>query len=249
MMPGAVDHALAFGLAVLFPAYAAASWFPRLRAAAGAGLTSARVHSYREVVGAEWSLAALTAAVWLLYHRAFEDLGFGWTWGAGPRIAIVATALLIVVLTVQRIAVLRNPAAQRRALEQQQTVEPVLPRTADELRWFRAVALTAGVCEELMYRGFLLWYFDAWFPIGVAAAATTVLFGLAHAYQGPRGILLTGLVGTLFVALRLLTGSLWVPALLHAFWDWNSGSLAYRLLTDRAPESEDAGETVAPPKA
>jgi membrane protease YdiL (CAAX protease family) len=247
-MPGAVDHALAFGLAVLFPAYAAASWFPRLRVASGAGIPSARVRSYREVVGAEWSLAALTGAVWLLYHRSFEELGFGSMWGAGSRIAIVATALLIVVLIGQRVAVLRNPAAQRRALDQQGSVEPVLPRTADELRWFRGVALTAGVCEELMFRGFLLWYFDAWFPVGVAAVATTVLFGLAHAYQGPRGVVLTGLVGALFVGLRLLSGSLWVPMLLHAFWDWNSGSLAYRLLTGGVTETDGAGDSVAPSK-
>ena len=46
-----------------------------------------------------------------------------------------------------------------------------------------------------------------------------VAFGLAHAYQGPVGILTTGLLGGVMAALYLQTGSLLLPVLLHAAID------------------------------
>ena len=57
-----------------------------------------------------------------------------------------------------------------------------------------------------------------------------LLFGLAHAYQGPRGVLQTGVVGLGLAVLYVFTGSLWVPMALHAFVDLNSGLLAYAFL-------------------
>ncbi len=47
-------------------------------------------------------------------------------------------------------------------------VEYLLPHSRDELRWFTALSVTAGVCEELLYRGFLFWVLKAY--VGVARA-------------------------------------------------------------------------------
>ena len=57
--------------------------------------------------------------------------------------------------------------------------------------------MTAGVCEELVYRGFMIAYFSAALGVSfwVAAVLSSVAFGIAHFYQGPAGILRTGLVG------------------------------------------------------
>ncbi len=67
----------------------------------------------------------------------------------------------------------------------------LLPQTATEKRWFDAVSVTAGICEEIIYRGFLFAYFAAWLP-GAAAGVVIVLaglvFGLGHLYQGAAGI-------------------------------------------------------------
>ena len=58
-----------------------------------------------------------------------------------------------------------------------------------------------------------------------------MVFGVAHAYQGARGILLTMLAGGAAMALYLLTGSLVAPMFLHATVDLANGFMAYRALS------------------
>jgi membrane protease YdiL (CAAX protease family) len=98
----------------------------------------------------------------------------------------------------------------------------VLPRTAGERRLFTVVGVTAGVCEEWLYRGFFLAVVAAMaggLPQGVLVVVAGVAFGLAHAYQGVAGVLTTGVLGGVMAALYLSTGSLLLPVLLHAAID------------------------------
>jgi membrane protease YdiL (CAAX protease family) len=101
-------------------------------------------------------------------------------------------------------------------------VAALLPRTTAERRLFAAVAVTAGVAEEVVFRGFLLVYLTEVVPqtsVGVAMVASSVLFGLAHTYQGALGVLLTGLAGYWLAGLFVLTGSLVLPVVVHALVD------------------------------
>jgi membrane protease YdiL (CAAX protease family) len=98
----------------------------------------------------------------------------------------------------------------------------VLPRTAGERRLFAVVGVTAGICEEWLYRGFFLAVVaaatggpPAWALVLGAAGA----FGLAHAYQGPAGVVSTGLLGGGMAVMYLQTGSLLLPVVLHALID------------------------------
>ena len=98
----------------------------------------------------------------------------------------------------------------------------LLPRTDDERRLFTVVGITAGVCEEWLYRGFFLAVVAAVLggsPSFVLVVVAAVAFGLAHAYQGWAGIVLTGVLGGIMAALYLDTGSLLWPVLLHAVID------------------------------
>jgi len=114
---------------------------------------------------------------------------------------------------------LRDAGAESAALR---SVGSMLPRTAPERRWFSAVALTAGVAEEVVYRGFgiaVLAAFAPWLPWWGLVLAAGAAFGLAHAYQGVAGILTTGLLGCVLAAVYLDTGSLLVPIVVHAAID------------------------------
>jgi membrane protease YdiL (CAAX protease family) len=115
-----------------------------------------------------------------------------------------------------------SPAPGRHAEPPGAATLALLPRTAAERRLFTVVGLTAGICEEWLYRGFFLAVVAAvagdlptWVLVGLAAVA----FGLAHAYQGRAGVVLTGLLGGVMAALYLGTGSLLLPVLLHAAID------------------------------
>jgi membrane protease YdiL (CAAX protease family) len=207
----------------------------RLRTDAGA-----RRSFYRRLLVLEWGLTVLTVLVWLAAPDV-DAAAVGLRWPLrlpGPVVGgLCLLLLLFVVLSTRALrgGVLveavgqerrrpgRSPAAQGRHAEPPgHATLAVLPRTPGERRLFTLVGLTAGVCEEWLYRGFFLAVVAAvaggprpWVLVVVAAAA----FGLAHAYQGIGGILLTGVLGAVMAALYLDTGSLLLPVLLHALID------------------------------
>ena len=95
------------------------------------------------------------------------------------------------------------------------------------------VILGAGFYEEFMFRGFLMqslaMFFGgsrpAWW---VALVIQSLLFGAAHAYQNPLGMLITGTIGFFLGMLVLLTGrNLWAAIIGHAVFDASRTILFY----------------------
>jgi membrane protease YdiL (CAAX protease family) len=107
----------------------------------------------------------------------------------------------------------------------------ILPHTDEELRRFLWLSLTAGICEELLYRGFLLAYFGHWLGPIPSLVISSAIFGLGHLYQGVRGVGLTGFVGALLGVFYLLSGSIFPSMLLHAGGDMYSGWIAHAALS------------------
>jgi membrane protease YdiL (CAAX protease family) len=98
-------------------------------------------------------------------------------------------------------------------------VSALLPRDRGEVLLGAAISVAAGVGEELFFR-LLLPILLAAFVGGIAGTMIAILlFGLAHAYQGWRGVTVTTLVGTLFTAMYLMSGSLAVAMLFHVVID------------------------------
>jgi membrane protease YdiL (CAAX protease family) len=202
----------------------------RLRADPGA-----RRSFYRRLLVLEWGLAVLVVVLWLASPGVgAEAVGLVWprAWPGPVTALVVAAVLLFVVVSTRALrsgALLRAPApAVRRPGEGRHAEPPVhatlalLPRTTAERRLFTLVGVTAGVCEEWLYRGFFLAVVSALAggasaPVLVAVAAAA--FGLAHAYQGVGGVVTTGALGGVMAALYLDTGSLLLPVLLHAAID------------------------------
>jgi len=84
------------------------------------------------------------------------------------------------------------------------------------------VCITAGVCEETLFRGFMLHYLHV-FPwtlnLTLALLISSVIFGLNPLYQGASGVAGTAIVGFLFGLLFLLTGNLLLPFIFHGVMD------------------------------
>ncbi|WP_066806911.1 CPBP family intramembrane glutamic endopeptidase [Sphingomonas asaccharolytica] len=95
----------------------------------------------------------------------------------------------------------------------------LLPRDRDEVLLGAAISVAAGIGEELFFR-LLLPMLLAAFVGGIPAVIVAILlFGLAHAYQGWKGVTVTALVGILFTAMYLMSGSLAMAMLFHATID------------------------------
>ncbi|MDH3621296.1 MAG: CPBP family intramembrane metalloprotease, partial [Gammaproteobacteria bacterium] len=97
------------------------------------------------------------------------------------------------------------------------------------------LSVTAGIVEEALWRGFLFWYLGHFMPLWAAAIVSAVGFGIAHAYQGMENVPRIILVGGVFAGLFLLTGSLWLPIILHAIVDLLQGRAVYGMLRRTAP--------------
>src|SRR5260370_1410853 len=92
--------------------------------------------------------------------------------------------------------------------------ERILPQSRAEVIPFFALGVTAGVCEEFLYRGFAMTAFLRWgLPLWIAVVASSLLFGLAHLYQGRGGFVSTTILELLFGATRAAVLSL-VPVML-----------------------------------
>lgn len=104
-------------------------------------------------------------------------------------------------------------------------LDPMLPTTARERRGWAMLSLTAGVTEEVTYRGLVVLTLALLLPSvepPVVVLAAAVLFGLAHAYQGPAGMVVTGIIGVALTGMYLATGSLLVPMIVHVLIDLRS---------------------------
>ncbi|MDE3137216.1 MAG: CPBP family intramembrane metalloprotease [Acidobacteriota bacterium] len=107
----------------------------------------------------------------------------------------------------------------------------MLPRTKSEMAAFSGVSLTAGFAEEYLLRGFCLAIValvtgSMW----LGAAVTTLSFGMAHIYQGPRGAVRAAALGAVLAIPVVVTGSL-VPSIVgHAATDLISGRWTLSIL-------------------
>lgn len=106
----------------------------------------------------------------------------------------------------------------------------MLPHRGVELAWWLALSLTAGICEEAIFRGYLQRQFLALTKSAPAAIAlSAVVFGAAHAYQGWRKVVLIALFGGMFGYLAHWRRSVRPGMIAHAFQDGAAGVLAFAL--------------------
>jgi uncharacterized protein len=116
--------------------------------------------------------------------------------------------------------------------------ERVLPASAIEYGPYAALAITAGVCEEFLYRGFAMAALSrAGWMAWMVVAVTSVLFGLAHTYQGRSGILGTTLMGVVFGVSRIWLQGLAAVMVWHATVDLVAGIAAPKYLSPRRNEA------------
>lgn len=223
------DHAV-FALLLLVPLIEWKWSWPRHLAHIAADPANARLIHYRRLLIGEWVPTLTLLAMWTVLDRPWSALSLAGTAPLRLCLGLAYVIALIVLLVFQRRALLSRPDRRARVRKALAYGEPLMPHTALERKFFWAVSLTAGVCEEILFRGFLAWYLMAWMgPIGAVIAAS-LLFGLGHVYLGIAQVPKTAMIGLILAIVVGLTGSLWPAMLLHAAVDWNSGELGFRLL-------------------
>jgi len=108
------------------------------------------------------------------------------------------------------------------------TVDSLLPHSLIEVLLWIGTSITAGICEELSFRGYVQRQFHA--LTGNAAMAVIgqgVVFGLFHAYQGWRSVIVICVLGVLFGMLAEWRRNLRANILVHAWADVWEGWLKF----------------------
>lgn len=103
----------------------------------------------------------------------------------------------------------------------------LMPSTGREKTLYRLVAISAGITEEILYRGFISAALLTSFPdlsIWLIMIISSLLFGLGHLYQGVGGMLRTFILGMILSLIYLATHSLLLCMLIHILIDL-TGSL------------------------
>ena len=227
-----IDHIAIAVLAVVFPIWD--FFLLRKRAALiNAGQTELRMKLYHKVIWQEWAIAIAVLGFWFALGRGGGAIGLvpgsGALVWAGYGLAIVICALIVQ----QAWSIFRSPKKRADLRKELGSVSFLMPHTPKELRTFYAVSITAGICEEIIYRGFMIAYLMAFgMPFWVAGLVSSIAFGFAHAYQGPKGIVKTAAVGGMMALLYGLTGSLWAPIVAHAVMDLVAGRLTFEVFND-----------------
>lgn len=169
------------------------------------------------------ALAALfllgrSGALWRTPPELDAAVALARTWGRVPPGPIVAGLLIGSALS----ALVASWRARRGGRAFHLGRPARLPRSPAELPGAAAVAVSAGVAEEL--------YFRLALPLLVAAAtgsallavgASAAVFGAMHRYQGWVGVVATGAAGLFLHWIHLGSGQLWLAVLAHALMDVN----------------------------
>jgi membrane protease YdiL (CAAX protease family) len=231
--------------AVVLPLIDYAVFWPAHRRLSATDPAWARRWLYASAVTHPWTVVAFGAALWMANDRSWASLGFTVPVGWRLWVAVVLTALLVAWLVAGIASVARSAETRASLRRQFESFDSVLPHTRTDACWFGGVSLTAGFCEEFLFRGYFIWALSPWLGWWGAAALSLAIFALGHAYQGWSGVLRTAIMGALFTLVVATLDSLWPAIVLHALLDLGQGAMAWLALREPA-QREGAAQ---PPSA
>ncbi len=154
--------------------------------------------SFRDLIGGRWNKfedflldVVIAVGFWVVSLTMLAGLGYlmGLSKGAGPD-------------------------------EARKLLQMLAPRNVLELVLWILLSSTAGFCEEIIFRGYLQRQFASLTRnIWIGMLISAMIFGLSHAYEGRKRMVLIAIYGTLFGTLTILRKSLRPGMMAHAFQD------------------------------
>lgn len=101
-------------------------------------------------------------------------------------------------------------------------VQPIFPDEFEvKLGLIIYASLTAGVIEEIVYRGIFMRSLQQWTRSPAAGVIiSSVVFGIAHWENGLYSVIYTGLLGLVLAIWVQREGRLWAPIIAHTLYDF-----------------------------
>jgi len=219
-------------LLVVYPLFEWRWYWPRVSRAIRAGMAGARIRFYRGTIVVEWVVTLCVLALWIARRRAWTA---HWLGGIRPlRFSLgCLLAIVVIVLFVLQAQRLRKALARPKTLaslrEKFASAYLLAPETAGERSVFWLASITAGVCEEIIYRGFLMSLVATWTGLIAAVIISSIVFGYGHIYLGIAQVPRTAIAGLVLALVVVGSGSLLPAMVIHAAIDWSSGEIGFRV--------------------
>jgi membrane protease YdiL (CAAX protease family) len=172
---------------------------------------------YLSAAISQWVLAAVGLLIFFLSSLSALSVGFRTL----PPLTVLLWAGALVALSVAGIGLGLFLEGRGWWPAEPELVYLLIPKTRPEKAWaVLLLAPTAALCEEFLYRGFLLAQLSQWLHSGTWAwAASSLAFGLAHVYQGWSGMVRAALLGAMLAYPVIHFGSLYPSMLAHGLID------------------------------
>jgi membrane protease YdiL (CAAX protease family) len=169
--------------------------------------------------------------LWFFKQRGLTTLGFNL-----PRLQnqYFTVFFLVAAFIIGYVIDLYFSARKMNALKQEDNwfeKSSFLPEKTRELPSYIILCLCAGIFEEIIYRGFMVTYF---LPLNgteneipwMAIFAPSVLFSLAHTYQGWTAVIKIFIFSLLLGVIFIITKSIYPTMILHFLIDLVGGIVA-----------------------
>jgi len=240
--PNWVDHILAFIFCIAIPLYGAIQ-----RRHGFADISFSSEQKKRIYISGSFSLfimGMVVMSVWLIFKRPLAEIGltqpvdFRWWWWMPIAFALVY--LLDTVVT------LSSKKELDKTVDNWKKRTPFLPTKNNELPEYFLLCFSAGVFEEIVYRGYLVnycWYlFDGSnYQELLSIFLPAFVFSIAHFYQGGKAVIKIFILAVFFGYLFIYSGSLLLVMILHFLVDAIVGLLTIKYMKESDSQMTQEG--------
>ena len=237
--PHWLDHILAFVFCIAIPFYGAIQKRKGFHAISFNSEQKKRIYIAGSL--SLFIMAAAVMVVWLLFQRPLAEIGLtqprnfqSWWW---MPIAFALVYLLDTTVT------LSSKKGIDKTVDDWKKRTPFLPTKNNELPEYFLLCFSAGVFEEIVYRGYLVnycWYLfeGSNYQQVLAIFLPAFAFSIAHFYQGGKAVLKIFVLAVFFGYLYIYSGSLLMVMILHFLVDAIGGLLTIKYM------KEDESQTI-----
>jgi CAAX protease family protein len=189
--------------------------------------SSSHIGNYVTVMIVEWLIAGF---IWfglrLRHVRVANLIGGSWS-NVTAALRDVGLAVLFLIGSNIVLGIL----AHLLRASPNQAIRSIFPQGRAEILFYLQLTLTAGICEEIIFRGYLYRQFSA--ITGSLTAGLLlqgIVFGAAHGYQGPKYMVIIAVYGCLFGLLAQWRRSLRPGMMAHFLQDGIMGLIGRHLM-------------------
>lgn len=183
-----------------------------------------RLIDYQQTILIFWGLTILILANYLVYKQ--PELDFY------PTMSLINVGLTILILGFAYFQYTSSKISINEADMVKEKINDIyhyLPKTDKELKWFVFLSISAGICEEIIFRLFVFEFLNENTNLITTFIVTNLLFAVTHIGSGKSNLISSFILGLLFSAIYFFADNIWLAILLHISIDINAGLLGYRI--------------------